>query len=68
MSDPRKPEPITMLETNLRVLQLDIMKARAGMEALINELQCQNLDVLLTQEPSVTAYQTHVDHSAWRLY
>ncbi|KAJ8200122.1 hypothetical protein LV164_008811, partial [Aspergillus fumigatus] len=41
---------------------------RAGMEALINDHQTQNLDVLLIQEPPVTAYRTHVNHSAWRLY
>lgn len=38
------------------------------MEALINDHQTQNLDVLLIQEPPVTAYRTHVNHSAWRLY
>jgi hypothetical protein len=38
------------------------------MEALINDHQRQNLDVLLIQEPSITAYRTHVNHSAWRLY
>ena len=57
-----------MLETNLRVLQLNIMKSRAGMEALINDHRSQNVDVLLIQEPSVTAYRTHVNHSGWRLY
>jgi hypothetical protein len=57
-----------MLETNLRVLQLNIMKSGPRMEALINDRQSQNLDVLLIQEPSVTAYRTHVNHSAWRLY
>jgi hypothetical protein len=44
------------------------MKSRAGMEALINDHQTQDLDVLLIQEPLVTAYRTHVNHSAWRLY
>ena len=57
-----------MLEANLHVLQLNVMKARPVMEALINDQQSQNLDVLLIQEPPVTAYQTHVNHSAWRLY
>lgn len=38
------------------------------MEALINNHQSQNLDILLIQEPSITTYQTHVNHSAWRLY
>ncbi|KAJ5292665.1 COP9 signalosome complex subunit 7 [Penicillium atrosanguineum] len=44
------------------------MKSRAGMEALMNDHQSQDLDVLLIQEPSITAYRTHVNHSAWRLY
>lgn len=57
-----------MLETNLRVLQLNIMKSGPRMEALINDHQSQNLDILLIQEPSITSYQTHVNHSAWRLY
>jgi hypothetical protein len=52
----------------LRMLQLNIMKSRAGMEALINDTQTQNLDILLIQEPSVTAYQTHVNHRLWQLY
>jgi hypothetical protein len=38
------------------------------MEALINDHQSQNLDLLLIQEPSITTYRTHVNHSAWRLY
>ena len=38
------------------------------MEALINDHQSQGLDVLLIQEPSVTTYRTHINHSAWRLY
>ena len=57
-----------MLGTNLRVLQLNVMKSGPRMEALINDHQSQNLDILLVQEPSVTAYRTHVNHSAWRLY
>jgi hypothetical protein len=57
-----------MLETNLRVLQLNIMKSGPGMEALINDHQSQNLDILLIQEPPITSYRTHVNHSAWRLY
>ncbi|KAK9847032.1 Endonuclease/exonuclease/phosphatase [Penicillium brevicompactum] len=57
-----------MLETNLRALQLNIMKSGPKMEALINDHQSQNLDVLLIQEPSITTYRTHVNHSSWRLY
>ncbi|KAI3033203.1 hypothetical protein CBS76997_11321 [Aspergillus niger] len=56
------------MTANLRILQLNIMKSRAGMEALINDHQSQNLDLLLIQEPPKTAYHTHVNHSAWRLY
>ncbi|EGD99960.1 hypothetical protein TESG_08624 [Trichophyton tonsurans CBS 112818] len=43
-------------------------RSRAGMEALINDTETRNLDVLLVQEPPLTAYKTHVNHSAWRLY
>ena len=57
-----------MLERNLRVLQLNMMKSAPRMEALINDHQSQDLDVLLIQEPSITTYRTHVNHSAWRLY
>lgn len=57
-----------MLGSNLRVLQLNIMKSGPRMEALINDHQSENLDVLLIQEPSTTYYRTHVNHSAWRLY
>ncbi|OKO99686.1 hypothetical protein PENSUB_8339 [Penicillium subrubescens] len=48
-----------MLDNNLRILQLNIMKSRAGMEALISDHQTQNLDVLLIQEPYMTTYRTH---------
>jgi len=44
------------------------MKSRVGMEALMNDPQTQNLDILLIQEPSVTAYRTHVNHRLWQLY
>ena len=57
-----------MFETNLCVLQLNIMKSGPRMEALINDHQSRDLDVLLIQEPSITTYRTHVHHSAWRLY
>lgn len=63
MSDASHGTPIAMLENNLRILQLNTMKSGAGMEALINDHQSQKLDVLLIQEPSITAYQTHVNHS-----
>ncbi|KAI3040862.1 hypothetical protein CBS147352_9731 [Aspergillus niger] len=43
-------------------------RAKAGMEVLINDHQSQNLDLLLIQESPKTAYHTHVNHSAWRLY
>lgn len=38
------------------------------MEALINDHQSQDSDVLLMQGPSITAYRSLVKHSAWRLY
>ncbi|KAI3054121.1 hypothetical protein CBS147353_11471 [Aspergillus niger] len=44
------------------------MKSRAGMEALINDHQTINLDLLLIQEPPISAYLSYVNHSAWRLY
>ncbi|KAI3015386.1 hypothetical protein CBS147347_11193 [Aspergillus niger] len=47
---------------------LNIMKSRAGMDALINDHQTINLDLLLIQEPPISAYLTYVNHSAWRLY
>ncbi|OQE69718.1 hypothetical protein PENNAL_c0129G05440 [Penicillium nalgiovense] len=62
--DQRHGTPIAMLDNNLRILQLNTMKSRAGMEALINDHQSQKLDVLLIQEPSITAYRTYVNHSA----
>jgi endonuclease/exonuclease/phosphatase (EEP) superfamily protein YafD len=57
-----------MLETNLRVLQLNMMKSAPRMEALINDYHSQSLDILSIQEPSITTYRTHINHSAWRLY
>lgn len=69
--DPRifkTPSAPSMLETNLRSLQLNIMKSGPRMEALINDHQSQNLDVLLIQESSITTYRTHVNHSSWCLY
>jgi len=56
------------MAANLRLLQLNTMKSRPIMEALINGPATQNLDILLIQEPSITTYRTHVQHSAWRLY
>lgn len=57
--------PITV---NLHILQWNAMKSRAGMEDLINNHHSQNLDILLIQKPPKTAYNTHVNHSTWRLY
>jgi ribonuclease HI len=61
-------KPGTMNQTNLRILQLNIMKSRAGMEALINDPATQDLDILLIQEPPITAYRTHVNHRLWYRY
>lgn len=68
MSNPRNLAPQRRLESNLRILQLNIMKSGPRMEVLINDHQGQDLDILLIQEPSITTYPTHVNHSAWRLY
>lgn len=57
-----------MSTTNLKILQLTIMRSRAGMEALINDPKTQDLDILLIREPPVTAYRTHVHHRLWQLY
>lgn len=61
-------EPLTLLKNNLRILQLNIMKSRAGMEVIINAHQSRGLDVRPIQEPLITAYRTQVNHGAWRLY
>jgi hypothetical protein len=53
-----------MLDNNLRILELNIMKSRAGMEAFVKDYQAQDLDVLLILEPSITAYRTYLNHSA----
>ena len=68
MQRARHHELTTMNPTNLRVLQVNIMKSRACMEALINDPQTNNLDVLLVQEPPIIAYRTHVFHRSWHLY
>lgn len=57
-----------MNQANLRILQLNMMKSRAGMEALINDQQTGDLDMLLIQEPPLSAYQTHVNHRYWHRY
>ena len=53
---------------NLRILQLNIMKSKEAIEALINDKQTEDLDILLIQEPPVSAYKTHVKHRLWRRY
>lgn len=57
-----------MLEKNLRILQLNMMKSGPRIEARINDPQSLELDVLLIHEPSITTYRTHINHSVWRLY
>jgi hypothetical protein len=52
------PKGAPAAPANLRILQLDIMKSRAGMEALINDKQTQDLDILLIQEPPLSATLT----------
>jgi len=56
------------MRTNLRILQLNTMKSRAGMEALINDTSTRHLDMLLIQEPPISRYKTHVNHRSWHLY
>src|SRR5258708_1517524 len=55
----------TMNKSDLRILQLNIMKSRAGMEALINDSATRDLYLLLIQEPPLSAYRTHVNHRCW---
>ena len=57
-----------MNQNSLKILQLNIMKSRAGMEALINDPATQDLDVLLIQEPPISFYQTYVNHRLWYTY
>ncbi|KIW24850.1 uncharacterized protein PV07_10538 [Cladophialophora immunda] len=57
-----------MNQNTLKILQLNIMKSRAGVEALINDQATQDLDVLVIQEPSITTYQTYVNHRLWYTY
>src|ERR1700712_2277321 len=56
------------MSDNLRILQLNIWRSKAGMEALINDPKTNDLDILLIQEPPVSAYATHVNHRLWQLY
>lgn len=51
-----------MTEPNLRLLQLNIYRSRPGMETLINDPRTRSLDILLIQEPPLSAYKTHVNH------
>lgn len=57
-----------MMERNLRILQLSIMKSRAAVEALINDSQTRHLDIILIQEPLLSAFETHVHHQLRHLY
>jgi len=57
-----------MNQANLRILQLDMMKSRAGIETLINDRQTADLNILLFQEPPFSAYFTHANHPLWHRY
>ena len=57
-----------MNRSNLRILQLNVMKSRPVMEALINDEEIGGYDVLLIQEPPLSAYYTHVSHRSWHRY
>jgi len=52
----------TMNQANLRILQLNMMKSRAGMEALVNDQQTADLDILLIQEPPLSASSSRPQH------
>lgn len=54
-----------MSQANLRILQLNTMKSRAGMEALINDPAIQDLDILLNQEPPLSV-RARLDNSLQR--
>ena len=54
------------MTANFRILQLNMMKSWAGMEALINDHHSQNLDLLLIQEPPTTAYASTIWHNPLR--
>ena len=56
------PERTKMNGTNLRILQLNVMKSRP---ALINDEEIGRCDIHLIQKPPLSAYQTHVDHRIW---
>jgi hypothetical protein len=49
----------------LRMLQLNISRSRARMEALINDAKTQHLDILLIQEPLALWNHTQVHHREW---
>lgn len=57
-----------MNKSDLRILHLNIMKSRAGMEALIKDATTQDLDILLIQEPPLSVYRTHFNHGCWYRY
>ena len=44
------------------------MKSRSVHEALINDEEIEGFDVLLVQEPPLSAYQTPVNHRSWHKY
>ena len=54
--------------TILKILQLNTMRSKACMEALINDKQTAEIDILLIQEPSISYYRTHTQHRCWQLY
>lgn len=54
--------------TTLKIIQLNTMRSKACMEALINDKQTAEIDILLIQEPSISYYRTHTQHRCWQLY
>jgi hypothetical protein len=52
----------------LRILQLNILRSRARMEALVNDTETRDLNILLIQEPLTHQHLTHVQHGEWTCY
>ena len=50
------------------MLQLNIARSRARMEALINDTAIRDLDILLIQEPLAQQHMTQVQHREWTCY
>lgn len=56
------------MRDTLKILQLNIYKSRACMEALINDNATADLDILLIQEPPISFFKSIVQHRQWQAY